>query len=183
MKLYNCVKIISICLYFVSEIAIASRLNIISVNEQAICNIKKTCLECLRLSHCSWCPTERKCFSEQFQEFKNYCEKEKIRYPNYEMSSEDNAACACVGGKLENKCRPPDGPPSTPECSGRGSCICGRCFCNANPDPAHPSKAIMGEYCEYDNFSCDDPKCNEGPYSIYEMVANEQARYAEIERQ
>ena len=25
---------------------------------------------------------------------------------------------------------------------------------------------IMGEYCEFDNFSCDDPKCNEGPYSL-----------------
>lgn len=25
---------------------------------------------------------------------------------------------------------------------------------------------VMGEYCEYDNFSCDGPKCNEGPYSL-----------------
>lgn len=24
----------------------------------------------------------------------------------------------------------------------------------------------MGEYCEFDNFSCDGPKCNEGPYSV-----------------
>lgn len=24
----------------------------------------------------------------------------------------------------------------------------------------------MGEYCEFDNFSCVGPKCNEGPYSL-----------------
>lgn len=23
---------------------------------------------------------------------------------------------------------------------------------------------VVGDYCEYDNFSCDGPRCNEGPY-------------------
>lgn len=28
----------------------------------------------------------------------------------------------------------------------------------------------MGEYCEFDNYSCDGPKCNEGPYSLTQPV-------------
>lgn len=31
----------------------------------------------------------------------------------------------------------------------------------------------MGEYCEFDNFSCDGPKCNEGPYSLSEPVIDD----------
>ncbi|XP_047527776.1 integrin beta pat-3-like [Vanessa atalanta] len=181
MKTCNNVNYIQFCLYLFVVVIKASSLNIIKVDEQAICGIKMSCLECLRLAHCSWCPIENKCFSEKMPTYENYCETEKIRHPNYEMSLEDNAICACAGGKLENNCHRPG--IAGAECSGRGSCICGRCFCNVNPDPAHPSKAIMGEYCEYDNFSCDDPKCSEGPYHIYDLMANEQNNYEEIEKQ
>lgn len=83
MKPINCVDIIFIC-YLFSEVATASRLNIVSVYEEAICNIKTSCLECLRLSQCSWYPTESKCFSEKLLVSEKYSKKEIIRYPNYE---------------------------------------------------------------------------------------------------
>lgn len=84
MKPVNCVKVIFLCLYLFSEDATASRLNIVSVYEEAICNIKTSCLECLRLSQCSWYSTERKCFSEKLLKSEKYSEEEIIRYPNYE---------------------------------------------------------------------------------------------------
>lgn len=31
----------------------------------------------------------------------------------------------------------------------------------------------MGEYCEFDNFSCKGSKCNEGPYSISQPVEDD----------
>ncbi|XP_076250227.1 position-specific antigen beta subunit myospheroid isoform X1 [Rhynchophorus ferrugineus] len=37
------------------------------------------------------------------------------------------------------------------ECSGRGTCICGRCDC----DSKSPVENIYGDYCECDNFSCE----------------------------
>ncbi|CAK1552121.1 unnamed protein product [Leptosia nina] len=86
----------------------------------------------------------------------------------YEMSLYDNAKCACEGNPTVDNCRP-DGITEGPECYGRGTCACGRCFCDPNPDPENPSKVIIGEHCEFDNFSCDGPKCNEGPYSINEL--------------
>ncbi|XP_063777824.1 integrin beta-8 [Pseudophryne corroboree] len=39
--------------------------------------------------------------------------------------------------------------PSEPECGGRGTCLCGKCYC-------YKSKLgkLYGKYCEMDNFSC-----------------------------
>ncbi|XP_066139996.1 integrin beta-PS isoform X2 [Euwallacea fornicatus] len=37
------------------------------------------------------------------------------------------------------------------ECSGRGTCICGRCECESRG----PMERIYGDYCECDNFSCE----------------------------
>ncbi|XP_077347375.1 integrin beta-8 [Lithobates pipiens] len=39
--------------------------------------------------------------------------------------------------------------PNEPECSGRGICLCGKCYC-------HKTKLgkIYGKYCEMDDFSC-----------------------------
>lgn len=31
---------------------------------------------------------------------------------------------------------------------------------------------VVGEFCEFDNYSCDGPKCNEGPYSLTERFNN-----------
>lgn len=32
---------------------------------------------------------------------------------------------------------------------------------------------IFGRYCEYDNFSCDGPNCNEGPYLFVDKKNDE----------
>lgn len=37
------------------------------------------------------------------------------------------------------------------ECSGRGTCICGRCECESRS----PLEQIYGKFCECDNFSCE----------------------------
>ncbi|CAG9783667.1 unnamed protein product [Diatraea saccharalis] len=133
------------------------------LNENWVCNVKRSCLECLRLNQCSWCDTENKCFSRRVQNFEGYCKNNTIHYQNHGLSYADNAKCACAAGQLEENCLPEDDT-SGLKCSGRGQCLCGRCVCDTEPDPSHPTKAVMGQYCEYDNFSCDGPRCNEGPY-------------------
>lgn len=54
------------------------------------------------------------------------------------VSLEENAACACAGPEMQDSC--PLGGDLEKKCSGRGKCICGRCFCDLKPDPMHPSK-------------------------------------------
>ncbi|XP_056375705.1 integrin beta-8 [Hyla sarda] len=39
--------------------------------------------------------------------------------------------------------------PSESECSGRGTCLCGKCYCSKTK-----LGKIYGKYCEIDNFSC-----------------------------
>ncbi|CAH0720741.1 unnamed protein product, partial [Brenthis ino] len=129
------------------------------------------------LPQCSWCPTENRCFSEHLPHNKDFCTEKMIRHPTYGLSLHDNAECACAGPEIENSCPPAD---TEQKCSGRGKCVCGRCFCDVNLDPMHPSKVIMGEHCEYDNFSCDGPDCNEGPYYIFQE--NDPNRIDETER-
>ncbi|VVD03550.1 unnamed protein product [Leptidea sinapis] len=141
---------------------------IVGVNKLSVCSIKKSCEDCLQLDHCSWCASNKKCFSEHLLGFDNFCNN-TIKAMDYGMSLMENAECACSGGNIKvNKCRPP-GVVDGAECYGRGSCVCGTCICNTNPDPENPSKFIVGEFCEYDNYSCDGPKCNEGPYSINDI--------------
>ncbi|XP_041977266.1 integrin beta-like protein 1 [Aricia agestis] len=147
-------------------------LNIISINEDWVCGVKTSCQECLKHPQCSWCTTELNCFSEQLVD-KDFCENGITKQTNISLSLEDNARCACAGDEIVQNCRPP-GDSEAAECSGRGSCHCGRCICDV-PDPEIPSKVIIGEYCEFDNYSCDSPMCNEGPYSIYELE-----KYAEL---
>ncbi|KAM3963450.1 uncharacterized protein ACR2FA_002390 [Aphomia sociella] len=140
------------------------------MDESWVCNVKKSCIECLRLPQCSWCPTDNKCFSMKIPNFKDYCVNNALEHKDYGFSLEDNAVCACSnssGIELEQNCHLP-GTTDGAECSGRGQCVCGRCLCDPTPDLEHPTKMVLGEYCEYDNFSCDGPKCNEGPYSIVE---------------
>lgn len=55
------------------------------------------------------------------------------------MSLHENAECACAGPEIKNSCPPTD---TEQKCSGRGKCVCGRCFCDVNPDPMHPSKVL-----------------------------------------
>ncbi|XP_039747097.1 integrin beta-like protein 1 [Pararge aegeria] len=162
---------LSFCLFLSIYITVitARQLNIFSLDKSWICNIKKSCVDCLRLSQCSWCRSENKCFSEILPYFQSYCKDDKVQDVDYGMSLEENAKCACDPDHLsfEKNCQHPD--VISEECSGRGTCVCGRCFCNNIPFPENPSKTIMGEYCEYDNFSCNDTKCTEGPYNIYEL--------------
>ncbi|XP_072944145.1 integrin beta-2-like [Epargyreus clarus] len=156
-----------IFIYF-SVGVISAKHSVISLDENVVCRIKKSCLDCLRLPQCSWCPTESRCYSIKLITEQGYCENATIHHIDYGMSLKENAECSCAGGNMERNCIPP-GLPQEEECCGRGKCICGRCFCDTNPDPENPTKVVTGEYCELDNFSCDDPKCNEGPYSIYDM--------------
>ncbi|XP_028160741.1 integrin beta-6-like [Ostrinia furnacalis] len=134
-----------------------------TIDENWVCNVKRSCLECLRLSQCSWCQAENRCFSRKLPTFEDFCRDNSTEYQNYRLSFMDNAKCSCAGGHLEENCYPP-GVTEGPKCTGRGACICGRCACNPMPDPEHPTKMVMGEFCEFDNFSCEGPRCNEGPF-------------------
>ncbi|XP_044753352.1 integrin beta-PS isoform X2 [Coccinella septempunctata] len=62
--------------------------------------------------------------------------------------------CECTTEKISQNttrgCIQP-GSPSGLECSGRGSCICGRCECEARGY----NERIYGPYCECDDFSCE----------------------------
>ncbi|XP_006636260.2 integrin beta-8 [Lepisosteus oculatus] len=64
--------------------------------------------------------------------------------------SSETGSCTCEQGGEEGglgeSCRLDD---TQPACSGRGSCLCGRCVC------ARSSLGLVfGKYCEMDNFSC-----------------------------
>ncbi|XP_045785133.1 integrin beta-2-like [Maniola jurtina] len=163
-----------LCIAVYITITSAGHRSIFSLDKSWICDIKKTCVDCLCLSQCSWCSSANKCFSEKLPHYKNYCQGDRIRTVNHGMSLEDSAICACDTNHLAvaKNCQHPA--ETNTECSGRGTCLCGRCFCDEHPDPQSPSKMIMGEYCEYDNFSCNDTKCNEGPYNIYELQSYEE---------
>ncbi|KAL4702507.1 hypothetical protein ACJJTC_001392 [Scirpophaga incertulas] len=147
-------------LYTVFVLVMCRSRNYFVMNENWVCNVKRLCIDCLRLSQCSWCKTENKCFSRKLTP-EDYCRDNFIDYHDHGLSLLDNAKCSCAGD-IEENCTPPD-IFTDQKCSGRGSCLCGRCVCD-QPDPEHPTKMVVGDYCEYDNFSCDGPKCNEGPY-------------------
>ncbi|KAJ0180460.1 hypothetical protein K1T71_003864 [Dendrolimus kikuchii] len=139
------------------------------IDIRSVCRVKTSCLDCLKLKHCSWCPTEKKCFSNQIPAFEDYCKNDTIKHNEYGFSLEENAECSCAGGQLERHCYPTDVTEGV-QCSGRGKCVCGQCVCDTNPDSENPTMVIMGEYCEFDNFSCRGSKCNEGPYFIDQTV-------------
>ncbi|CAH0604621.1 unnamed protein product [Chrysodeixis includens] len=135
------------------------------MDDRHVCIVKTSCLECLKLSHCSWCETENKCFSKKLPSFEDFCSNSTIDHIDYNMSIQENAECSCSKGEVKQRCFPP-GVTEGPACSGRGTCVCGQCVCKPDYDHEFPTKMVMGEYCEFDNFSCDGPKCNEGPYSL-----------------
>ncbi|XP_026757850.1 integrin beta-like protein 1 [Galleria mellonella] len=150
--------------------------NAFAIDESWVCSVKKSCVECLRLSQCSWCPTDNKCFSMKLPIFNDFCTDSAIEHKDFGFSLEDNAICACSKSseiELEQNCYPP-GISEGVECSGRGECVCGRCVCDPTPDFEHPTKMILGEYCEFDNFSCDGPRCNEGPYSLAQSGSDDE---------
>ncbi|XP_049866616.1 integrin beta-like protein 1 [Pectinophora gossypiella] len=137
------------------------------MDEQWVCGIKKSCVDCLRLPHCSWCEAESTCFSKNLPLFEDFCADNAMHYVDHGLNLEDNAKCTCSSSEIENNCYQP-GVYDGAECSNRGTCQCGRCVCDSPADPDHPTKTIVGEYCEFDNFSCDGPRCNEGPYYIHQ---------------
>lgn len=161
----NLFKIFLLLFLFITITSGNSRKGKFLMDERYVCTVKKSCKQCLKLPHCSWCPTENKCFSKDLITVKEFCSNDTIDLFDYGLSFEENAACSCSKEDIEQHCYPP-GVTTGPECSGRGKCVCGQCVCDPLPDPEEPSKMVMGEYCEFDNFSCEGPRCNEGPYSM-----------------
>ncbi|KPJ01813.1 Integrin beta pat-3 [Papilio xuthus] len=150
------------------------------LDERFVCNIKQSCVECLKLTHCSWCVTNNRCFSKELPTFTDFCKNDTIDFKDNGFSIEENAECSC-GSSIEDNCRPPEMTEGE-VCSGRGSCVCGRCICNPNSDPEHPTKTIVGEYCDYDNFSCVGRHCNEGPYPLSQARNEEDPNVADVEQ-
>ncbi|XP_073944120.1 uncharacterized protein [Choristoneura fumiferana] len=147
-----------------------TRIVIVGIDQREVCRIKLSCVDCLRLAHCSWCKTKNKCFSNELAS--EFCKDDTNEYSDFGFSLEDNARCACLPqSNITQNCHPggvATAEPSPP-CSGRGSCVCGRCVCKTYPNS---TKIVMGDYCEYDNFSCDSPRCSEGPYLLNHPMAD-----------
>ncbi|GBP59191.1 hypothetical protein EVAR_54625_1 [Eumeta japonica] len=133
----------------------------VAIDESWTCHTKLSCSDCLQLTHCQWCESEKSCLSPKISS--DVCPDELIIYEDKNVDIALNAECACGGGKVEKESCVPTGADNTTICSGRGECVCGRCFCKT-PDPEHPTKMITGEFCELDNYSCEGPSCREGPY-------------------
>ncbi|KAG8573215.1 hypothetical protein GDO81_012329 [Engystomops pustulosus] len=55
----------------------------------------------------------------------------------------------CSSGDRDHQSENCKRSPSEPECSGRGTCLCGKCYCAKTK-----LGKIYGKYCEMDNFSC-----------------------------
>ncbi|XP_044149121.1 integrin beta-8 [Bufo gargarizans] len=55
----------------------------------------------------------------------------------------------CSSGEKESQSENCNQSPSDSECSGRGTCLCGKCYCSKTK-----LGKIYGKYCEMDNFSC-----------------------------
>eukprot|EP00079_Xenopus_tropicalis_P009383 XP_002933344.2 PREDICTED: integrin beta-8 [Xenopus tropicalis] len=55
----------------------------------------------------------------------------------------------CSSDELDSASESCRASPSQPVCSGRGVCLCGKCFCQKTK-----LGAIYGKYCEKDTFSC-----------------------------
>ncbi|XP_012544683.1 preimplantation protein isoform X2 [Bombyx mori] len=146
------------------------------MDERWVCAVKVSCFDCLKLSQCSWCVKENKCFSNELWGNKGLCVNDTIEFTDFGrkykllVSIVENAQCSCQSKENEDNCFSPEVTKGL-KCSGRGTCVCGHCVCDT--DAANPSKMIMGEYCEYDNFSCDGPKCTEGPYHISQVYEND----------
>lgn len=43
-------------------------------------------------------------------------------------------------------------------------------------------QTIVGEYCDFDNFSCDGRHCNEGPYPLSQAKNDENPNAADVEQ-
>ncbi|XP_011548477.3 integrin beta-6 [Plutella xylostella] len=150
-------------LVLISFVECGIQYNLFSINEKWVCGVKSSCLDCLQLPHCSWCASENKCFSSKISLFDGFCQNDTVLSQDFGLSLRKNAACACSSSGLASNCRAD--PDDAADCSGRGTCQCGRCVCDAVPHSDHVNiKTISGEYCEFDNFSCDGPDCKDGPY-------------------
>lgn len=64
--------------------AVFSITPIFIMDENWVCNVKRSCLECLRLSQCSWCQAENRCFSRKLPTYEDYCRDNSTEYHNYE---------------------------------------------------------------------------------------------------
>lgn len=64
--------------------AVFSITPIFIMDENWVCNVKRSCLECLRLSQCSWCQAENRCFSRKLPTYEDFCRDNSTEYHNYE---------------------------------------------------------------------------------------------------
>ncbi|KAI1886187.1 hypothetical protein AGOR_G00211410 [Albula goreensis] len=63
------------------------------------------------------------------------------------LDEEEGQACGDAGSRPPSAdCRPPGG---GPDCSGRGTCVCGKCMCDRSS-----LGTVYGKYCRMDDFSC-----------------------------
>ncbi|XP_047988586.1 integrin beta-3-like [Leguminivora glycinivorella] len=160
--MYMCTTTVLLACLCIVESANTDR-TIAGIDQREVCKIKKSCVNCLRLVHCSWCQTEEKCFSKELEP--ETC-SETNEYTDHGFSLQENAICSCkqeTDVTEDKNCVPEGADEETPPCSGRGECVCGRCVCKTYENS---TKILMGDYCEFDNFSCDGPDCNEGPYAL-----------------
>lgn len=81
IKENNFVVIVLVCILPVVLSASARRLYF--MDENWVCNVKKSCLECLRLSQCSWCQAENRCFSRRVPTFEDFCRDNTTEYQSY----------------------------------------------------------------------------------------------------
>ncbi|PIK50527.1 beta-C integrin subunit, partial [Apostichopus japonicus] len=96
------------------------------------------------------------------------CSDNTIVSPDYCSNGNGSlvcGACTCFEGRsgrlcecdrdeaegVDEACVAPDSEEKL-ECSGRGTCVCGRCECDYR---ANTREEISGPYCECDNFSCE----------------------------
>lgn len=72
-----------LCMYIGVDVISAKHHSVVTLDENSVCRIKRSCLDCLRLPQCSWCSTESKCYSEQLITEEGYCENATIHHTDY----------------------------------------------------------------------------------------------------
>lgn len=64
-------------------VSIHGFIRIESLDESWICKIKKSCVDCLQLEHCSWCTSRNICFSGTINTEGHFC-NDTVRSKKYE---------------------------------------------------------------------------------------------------